>query len=428
MCFALSFLADRMADQIEIEPNRTTVSNQHEETTMRNYLVTCLVTATMFFATNPWTGGAAFGDDYFERRTFNESFENGLANWTSVRDGVVSIVPWSTVPAESGFNQFFLTTPDDASSSLLADQNVLKLSGDVGLWQYSPINNKSDVQVLACSARKRLIPGQAGEMGWAGFGVTYYDASWNQVGFYQREILASKRKISFVGGFSSYSSVGVKVPPTAVHSIVWISNDGENTETWAEDLVLLNVFQDELPSVDPSAPIGDQLTQAARDNITFNSQFTALATFDRSDPNDPGSTQRSILLRNDNLWEESPSDIQPMEGTLTGIGDSSYWQEITVQSSQSYRLDIAYFKTDITSDKPASSAGVDFFDESWNLVGKEAVALGVGNSEQRSLDFTVPPTTRFAYVWVWHEGLPPGVFNNATSWVRIDSLTIKPTE
>ncbi len=354
---------------------------------------------------------------FFERQSQNEAFDSGLTLWNvNGRTGSVSVIDWTSLPSDStqpASNSRFLSQADDSSANNLG--KAIKMSGATGLWQYVPVNGKSARQALHCNARKRLIPGRSGATGWASFGVFYYDAGWNEVGFFEDEILEEKSEVGYFDGlnFYSQSTLGCRVPASAKHAIIWIANDGANTETYADDLILLNLF-DGVPIYNPSAPARNQLSQdSAKTNLVANSSFSGILPFDLTNPVDQDDTGRFVLSNRDFYWKRaSLFDVgtltSPRNGFLRGA-TSSYWQEITVVPQQTYLINAAYGIIGTFG-----AVGVDLYDANWNRIGTESLTLdGAAKSIEINSGieysyvsgaFTTPTNVKYASAYIWRAG------------------------
>lgn len=359
--------------------------------------------------------------NYYERQSLNESFDGGLTSWNvNGRAGSVSVINWTSLPLDTSrpsFDPRFLSLADDSNPENLG--KAIKMSGPTGLWQYVPVNGKSAVQALHCNARKRLIPGRPGgpgDTGWASFGVFYYDAGWNEVGFVEEQILEDMTEYgNYDGGTNVFSSatLGCRVPASAKHSIIWIANDGTNTETYADDLILLNVFEG-VPTYNPSAAPRNQLSQdPAKSNLVANSNFSGILQFDLADPVNQQSAGRFLLANRDFSWKRlSLYDVEPFTipqaGLLTGA-TSSYWQEIAIAPQQTYLINAAYGIFGAYG-----AIGVDLYDADWKLIGTKNLTL---DGARKSTDinseieysyvtgtFTTPANAKYASAYIWRAG------------------------
>ena len=353
---------------------------------------------------------------YFERQSLNETFDTGLTSWNvNGRTGSVTVINWTSLPLDASRpNSRFLSFADDSDRENLG--KAIKMTGSTGLWQYVPVNGKSALQALHCNARKRLIPGRTGEMGWASFGIFYYDEGWNEVGFVEEQILDDWTDNGNFDGepnVNSSATLGCRVPSNAKHSIIWIANDGTNTETYADDLILLNVF-DGVPLYSPTAPARNQLSQdPAKLNLVANSGFRGIISFDLANPLDQDSAGRALLSNRDFFWRNiSLYDVEPYifprNGLLRGA-TSSYWQAINVAPQQTYLIDAAYGIFGAFG-----AVGVDFYDANWNLIGTKSLTLdGASKSIETNSEieysyvsgsFTTPANVKYASAYIWRAG------------------------
>lgn len=351
--------------------------------------------------------------DYFERRTVNEDFESGLTSWNRLGIAAgVSVQNWSALPDDPNAfyqsNSKFLTQPDDADApNGFYDGKVVKLSGRVGLWQYAAINGKATRQVACCNARKRLIPGANGTTGWAGFGVIYYDASWVEIDRQEQQIFDVKTNaIEPDVGYSQYS-FGLNIPSDAVYSILWISNDGNNTELWADDLILLNMFSGP-PRQDLSQPVGSRFTQdPLSTSFLGNASFNGIISFDYVDFNSGFSVSDRFILANSSYFWDSALLSQSARidrGIMRNA--SAQWQLIDLVPGETYELRVAY--GDYGNQ---AVVGIDFYDSNWNQIDKVSEPLDANYSGffptggTAFLDkqlFTVPTNAAHSSFFIWN--------------------------
>ena len=352
-----------------------------------------------------------FVGDFYERRTQNEAFDFGLDDWQ--HDGQIDVIPWEQMPIDPDVASFEFTVPQNRQYLTEADDffdavdlgHVVKLTGSSSIWQYSPVNGKTDTQRIVCNARKRRIDGQAGPLGWTGFGVTYYDEDWNQIQTFEQQIFDVKlANFNFPNGYSQ-TGLGIQVPEAARHSVLWLANDGDNTELYADDFVLLNMFRG-LPLVDESQPVGEQFTQdPANDNLVINSSLLAIIAFDDVLPleqeNRPG---RFVICTDDSFWQKFGVVQDPIWGRFnfgtaafsTGIG--SYWQNIRLEPETEYELILRY------NGEGQISFGVDQYDQGWQFLSNVNRATPFFNSRFNNEDrfvFRTVEGARNGSVWVW---------------------------
>lgn len=348
-----------------------------------------------------------FTEDFYERQTSNEGFANGLTDWqfkNGTSEGVTS-ESWESMPDDSsqGVNRKFLSEPDDGRLD-----RVVKISGNNGIWQVASVSDAARFQVACCNARKRLIPGAVGPMGWAGFGVIYYDAAWQEVARFEQQIFDFKLNAWQLGGqgLSQYSK-GTTIPSNAFYAILWLANDGVNTELWADDFLLLNEYIG-VPLQDRTAPFGSRLRQNPLEtNLIANNYFNGIITFDDSDVSDPFDVPgRSILCNSDFHWDGA-GDLR--RGEL--FGESAYWQFLDLIPEATYELSVTY-----RNSAPAV-VGMDFYDEQWNYLGKVSEPLDGGfnfvfesgfEAARDTRRFVVPAGAKYSSFFIWQA---PGEFN-----------------
>ena len=82
-------------------------------------------------------------DEFFERQTFNEGFEQGLADW-QFKNGSqgITVEAWASLPDDEPLPpappEKFLSDPDDGRRG-----QVVKISGNNGIWQYAPVSARA---------------------------------------------------------------------------------------------------------------------------------------------------------------------------------------------------------------------------------------------------------------------------------------------
>lgn len=356
--------------------------------------------------------------NFLERRTLNEGFENGLASWNST--GSVEVIPWNQLPpdpaGQSDRDRFYLTVPDD-SLNLVSNNSALKLTGAANIYQYAAVNGKADFQLLLCNARKRRIDGSGGELGWAGYGVTYFDGSWKQLASQEQQIFDTKFfSIDSPPGYSQ-SSQAFRIPDGAVHSILWLANDGANTELYADDVGLFNLFIGP-PIVDASEPLGERFTQDPTSvNLVLNSGFVSSWKFDYPDPTNLEIPGRFTSTGNDAAWQRFGTRFAPLWGFFPGefqlgTGEAAYWQNVSLQEGASYELENTFIG------RGQFTFGIDIYDANWNYLETQAIesdpfAVGLPfDTRQKTIQFTAPQSAVNASVWIWFGPTNRSIANN----------------
>jgi hypothetical protein len=360
--------------------------------------------------------------NFHERRTLNESFDRGLASWNVDRTANATILNWNQLPvepppfkpADDRRNTRFLTEPADSVNPLGSHVGkVLRMRGINSLWQYVPINGKSRAHVVAVNARKRLIPGQTGAMGWVGFGVTYFDANWNEVDDHYREILNTKQTYlpGSVTGTNTFSCIGTQIPINASHAILWLNSTAANTEVFIDDFILLNCFFGE-PLQNLAKPMGERLTQDPLETcVVGNSNFVNSIEFDVNDVTNP-MPKRSIQTFNEPFWDQESTPLRVHNnGVIWYRG--LYSQKVQVYPG-TYELRATHTRNEPNG--PPAYTGIDFFDVNWNYLGHSDAVLdgttpvfGSSNFKESVRRFTVPVGAVHSYVHIWYEAEPNAV-------------------
>ena len=261
----------------------------------------------------------------------------------------------------------------------------LKLSGESSVWQYVPASGLSEYQLLNCEGFKSAKSGLAG---WAGIGVIYYDAQWGFIDSFEKQINES-RGLDIEGQpIMNPCSLGVRVPPNAVHSIIWAANDAANTTTYIDNLVLLDYFKS-YPGYQGAIADGPNL------DGTFPSYVADLF----------GQVHALSGLQ---FWNLSGS-IDMGTGAIGTVGTpSSIAQELQLKPGSSYS--ITFFSYTARDPNAAANAGVDYFDANWQKIGGTIIPLAAYNSSNAdTFETDVPAGAVHSVLWVWVDALTANV-------------------
>lgn len=269
----------------------------------------------------------------------------GLSGWTSVNSGASILSP----------------SPTDAR---------LQLTGNSGVWQYVPLASPAKYQLLNVQACKRTRTG-SGTAGWAGIGVTYYDAGWGVIDSFEKQINGPAVVGSNLG---IPCSLGVRVPPNAAHAIIWAANEADNTEAFFDDLFLLDYLEDE----------SYRMTFGPNPNNTYSyQQFDIFGN--------------PHFLSGLQFWN-TIDFIDLGSGSLGRAGAScAIAQEIEVQPGSVYNTQcFANFRPQLNG--TVANFGFDFFDANWNRVGgvfKSFIGFDV------TIRFRTPANAAHTVMWAW---------------------------
>ena len=356
--------------------------------------IVCVAGATLVVANCVWAQAL------MEQQTSNNTI-NGLDSWN---------VSAGTAPEQVSVNNGYLS-----------------IGGIGGAGQFFGVNGRSRYQIAKCIAVKASS--------WAGFGVTYYDAAFNEVGVQSKEITADLR----FGGNASLYSIGLVPPPNAVFAYLWIWNNDPTGYVIAQDFKALNYFPYGDADFNDSNPLGNRYTQTfpADRNLIINGSFeTNQRAINFADPyegdefwNVIGSDDSVFYQRSDGLG--GPTGLRIGSVTETNV---IYQTVPDVQAGQPYTLEVSFLREfatssectpagcNLPSDVAGAVAGVDFFDSNWNKLGDQSVTLRQFENFD-AVNFTPPSETAHTVVWVWVEqNQEPG------EQTIISSLSITPSE
>lgn len=338
---------------------------------IRSVAVACLIAS-----------GTVFGASWTEKQTVNE-LVNGSQGW---------IASYGT------------------SQQQVSTNGYLAVNGVGGAGQYFAVNQQSKYQIAT------LIGSKAGSGAWAGFGVTYYDASWNEISVQFKEI---KADLGLDATPTRYA-IGLVPPSNAVWAYMWVWNNNRNGFVHAGDFRCMNYFPEGNFSYDPSAPAGSTYTQTFPEtrNRIVNGNFETRDRFEA-----------------DEYWNVVGSDgsVYYDEYISYTLGGYSYFRmgsetEVNMiyqyvsdlQPGQAYTFNIKGGRAggDVEG-SPYVVAGVDFYDANWNKLGDESKAMTKGYSSTDFVNFTPPNGTVNTVAWVWAQ--PEATF-------LMNELSIRPRE
>lgn len=322
---------------------------------------------------------ASFGQSYLPRSQ-NGHFDSGLTNWNVT--GSVSVLDAGT------------------------DFDKVRLNGVSSLWQYQPATTLTKYQVLNCQAIKQLRPERTGQPGWAGIGISYYDSQWGFIQTFEKQINVPTGLDEFDEPALLPCTLGVNVPPNAVHSIIWISNDGANTETIADALYLFDYFDR------PQTILTNPTTEAwPIEDVNGQIHFISGLQF----------------------WNINGGFIDVGNGTIGTAGlPSSVSQELrNVQPGTSLQFRV-YHYAGRASDAVPANVGVDYFDVNWQRIGGTSEFLNSAPNFDSftDLNVTIPTGAAHSIFWIWVDALPDNVSNQHLRTIYISTQlndTVKPT-
>lgn len=325
--------------------------------------------------------------------SFEQGFENGMVPWIASGNypeayGTVQNRGWT--PETTGFDA-------RVEGRLGAQFFQIQAGADqVGYGQVVDIGDNFGRHVLACQGYK--------DGGWAAFGITYYDSSFNELAIFRKQFgpRSEFRTIFSRGngdGMNPYS-LGCAVPPGAAFAYIWIwQEESAGTPLCVDEFTLMN-----FANGDPG-------------NILINGDFETGNSNDVL-ANDP--TKATAYLSGREFWETNGDDGSIVfsntiaDGQFLRMGDNSgedlIYQQVLLNPGQSYTIRTEFLRS-LAQVRPYAIAGVDFFDANATKIG-DSVYLEMeslarpGPSEPlpgAQTTFTAPSATAFAYVWVWVE-------------------------
>lgn len=317
-------------------------------------------------------------------------------NWTNVvllAFAFFSFTSFPTVEAQtllplSDNGQFRSTlaqwNPANGNATVVnagTDNGRLRLSGTTSVWQYVSTTGFSEFQLLNCEGFKVASSGQSG---WAGIGINYYDAQWGFIDRFEKQLNISGGLDALGNAKMNPCSLGVRVPPNAVHAIIWAANDGANTTTYVDNLILFDYFKSYRllpgPNLDGSFP-----TQV-QDVFGLIHQLSGLQFWNLTGTIDMGT------------------------GAIGTVGTpSSIAQELSLNPGSSHIVSFASYIPRAT-DAPLVNFGVDYFDANWGRVGGQSAtitALDFFNLSTLRVD--VPSGAVHSVLWVWADALTANI-------------------
>lgn len=348
-------------------------------------LVACLLASGSTFGASAWT----------EQQTINEQV-NGSQGW---------VASFGTAPQQVTTNGY------------------LSVGGVGGAGQYFVVNQKSQYQIATLTGIK-----SGGS--WSGFGVTYYDATWNEVSVQYKEIKANANN----GNASTRYAIGLVPPANAAWAYVWVWNNNGNGYVQAGDFKVVNYFPEGNFNYDPNAPSGSTYTQTfpSNRNRVINGNFETAR-----------NAQNGDRYEADEFWSVVGSDSEVFYFNDGGLGIPNgirmgsnaetnliYQNVPDVQAGQEYTLKINAGRVDYQGGSPFAVAGVDFYDAGGNKIGSASNGLDkdwifgkFGGPQLDVINFTPPNGTTRTVLWVWAEAT--GASN---ALVYVNSLSIRPRE
>lgn len=318
-----------------------------------------------------------------EPQTINRGFEVGATAWEQWTTG------GSIVSDSSSGNKF------------------LRLVGNGGWGQYVFFNGLSKNHLLTLKGLRRPLEGFPS---WSGFGITYYDARWNEVGFFERPIF-------WLGGvgFDNVArdhSLGVKIPENAVQAHIWCWNTSDSTETLIDDFVLSNFYPEDGYVFDPNAQAGNHYRwiEPFDRNLILNGEFQSQVT---------SAEGTEIVMTGDDFWfvrnpYNNSVEYDRTNGWLS-VGnyheDSAVAQEIFgFEQDASYEFSVDAYRQQVfgqftSKDLQYATVGLDFFDADWTPIGQTQISIpGPTSSTEnggRAVTVTVPENTEHMFAWIW---------------------------
>lgn len=313
------------------------------------------------------------------------------------------------VNGSQGWVASFGTAPQQVTTN-----GYLSVGGIGGGGQFFTMNGKSLYQIVRCTALK--------SSSWAGFGVTYYDASFNEIGSQQKVITADIRN----GDQETLYAIGLVPPSNAVYGYMWVWNNDSNGYVQVDNFRLENYFPDEHADFDGSQAPGDQYTQTFPDrrNLMVNGSFE---TFEFETDEFWNVVDVNNSVRRERL-QIGIAGVSSLRVGSANQADFLYQTIPGVQAGQPYTFEVAYGR--LRDDAPAAFAGVDFFDANGNKIGDTVIQLdstfifGRFASPVREFrNVTAPNGTAYAIGWAWTAPL-----GDTDSPLYLNTLSLKTRE
>lgn len=345
-----------------------------------NFLRTALIFASLL-------GSQLFAQNLTPRGAAPAGFET-LRNWN-----------WSYQVDADQINRTW--TPTGVGSEEKLGREMLRLvsntNGGAGFGQLIfDIQPSTKYQVLAIQAyRESLVDFSAGE--WAGFGITYYDANWNEVFKYEKEIQGAKFNGPWRGDGDGISphSIGCVVPQNARHALMWIWMTGSNNRVYADEFGL---FDYQTNAITNLIAAGSDLYEANGNPTTLvgNEFWLPASPEDQAGIN---AEQYLVSLRGSTSTLKTIALGQPTRSTV------AYQNLLRLEPGKTYQ-----YTYSVDRNVPLSFMGVDFFDANQNRISGVTREITIGDANPFTgaprFNFTVPANAARTTAWFWVESTP----------------------
>lgn len=323
----------------------------------------------------------------------NSDFENGIGGWQSVTSNAKVVTRnW---------------TPDPTSDFSLKrlGQKAVSLNGDGYFSQWLAIAPGTKYHVAQIKAARRPYVAFTDPLaeGWAGFGITYYDAHWNEIDDVYEEIYGVNQAdpAKSYSGLVAYSVGGI-VPPNAVFATLWCTNHSLKSEIIIDDFGMFSLTFN--PPTTPGVPLA-----------ILQSAFRPLPT--------EADLRQDLFVRPGEVWRLTNFGITIADRgfTVVTVGRPGFPQLQVGRSNRPVTMaqlipavsdkKLTLTLTEGFTSKDAGVVGVDCYDNTGAKIAtvssllKENTATGAFNVplEQKvvTLSLLVPLKTHSAYYWVW---------------------------
>ncbi len=282
-------------------------------------------------------------------------------------------------------------------------QRFMRITGAGDVAQYVTVNQQSGYQILSVLAFREAAGGRY--PGQSLFGITYYDAGFNEIVTIQEGITTRSDSNRGHGDGMVPHSLGLLVPPQARYACIWVWNPDDTTATYIDKFELVNYFTESNYVFDPRRATGDQYTaiKPPGRNLIVNGDFAT--QFGREE-------FWNVTEGGDTVYVDTNRQYQLHMGDANAA--NSMYQEVReVLPGKPCYFQVDYVRPVLAGSvgpggPPYAIAGVDYYDRHGNRLDSPSVPLqDLSDSASLSVgrvDFTVPADAVIGYAWVWVAG------------------------
>lgn len=321
-----------------------------------------------------------WGGHGYNQLSFSKGFESNISVWISSTGG--------NFPA-SQVQRNWNPNPNNPDEGGLGQRYMSMTTNNAGVGQYvlvDELGGANEYHILACQGYKKS--------GWAAFGITYYDGSWNEIDSQRQQFGPPTGSSRGNGDGMRPYSIGIDVPSNAIYAYIWVWN-AEGGEVAFDEFQLVEF----LPSPSTNLVQNGNFSTGTRVSNPFGSvrysgqDFWQLGT---------GIQDDATIFHGGGGYGLFAS-LQ-MQGT--GDSDLIYQRIAGIEGGKRYTLRTNYVRGLNFQGNPAAVSGIDFFDTGGNKVGANTTLLDSeddfnGTFSSESVSFNAPTNADVGYVWVW---------------------------